>query len=208
MFTPSSHYCTYQPVPGRSGWPSRDPINELCFKTLTRSGKIVERSQEKNLYSFVSNDPAGKFDVLGLSDADIARIISNYEATLVKMCKDGRHCDCYGYGFLQDAHASFTKSWGCAHQADVVNGGVISLFLDLDDTWTSDIMRDSHPFWPFYHQYVTVTESPTTPFGVGTMIILDPFYGFYTIYPRDNLQGFKPTITKYFKCKGSTVVPQ
>jgi len=38
MFTPSSHHCTYQTVPGRSGWPSRDPITELSF-LLQQTGR-------------------------------------------------------------------------------------------------------------------------------------------------------------------------
>ena len=52
MSTLSSRRYTYQSVPGRSGWPSRDPFHE-------RGGR--------NLYGFVFNEPIGKIDALGLA---------------------------------------------------------------------------------------------------------------------------------------------
>jgi len=45
----------YNPSTGR--WPSRDPINELGFKVLTRKGRRVSLTEEKNLYTFVCNLP-------------------------------------------------------------------------------------------------------------------------------------------------------
>ncbi len=53
MSTPSFRRYTYQSVPGRSGWPSRDPIEE--------QGGI-------NIYGFIGNDSINRLDVLGLFD--------------------------------------------------------------------------------------------------------------------------------------------
>ena len=53
MSTPSSRRCIYQTVPGRSGWPSRDPMEE---------------DGGGNLYAFVLNDPVYTVDYLGLDN--------------------------------------------------------------------------------------------------------------------------------------------
>ena len=60
MFTPSSRRCIYQTVPGRSGWPSRDPIEE--------QGGI-------NLYGFCNNNSIVIIDKLGL-DNDEATVVT------------------------------------------------------------------------------------------------------------------------------------
>ncbi len=51
MSTPSSRRCTYKTPPGRSGWPSRDPIEE--------TGGV-------NIYGFVGNNSINHIDELGL----------------------------------------------------------------------------------------------------------------------------------------------
>jgi len=53
--------------PNLQRWPSRDPINELGFKLLARSGGEFNRSEEENLYRFVSNNPMNGFDPDGRS---------------------------------------------------------------------------------------------------------------------------------------------
>ncbi len=50
VFTPRFCRYTYQSVPGRSGWPSRDPLDE---------------NGGANLYSYVNNSPVNYYDVLG-----------------------------------------------------------------------------------------------------------------------------------------------
>jgi hypothetical protein len=54
--------CSYKTAPGRSNWPNRDPINELVI----RSQNPFNLDEEKNLYSFVNNDPVGRVDPVGL----------------------------------------------------------------------------------------------------------------------------------------------
>ena len=54
MFMSSSRCYTYKTVSGRSGWPSRDPIEE--------QGGM-------NLYGFVGNDSISRIDPLGLANA-------------------------------------------------------------------------------------------------------------------------------------------
>ena len=71
VFTPSSCRYTYQTVPGRSGWPSRDPIEE-------RGGM--------NLYGFVGNNSIAEVDVLGLS---IGLVLSPDRDGNVGVEKDG-----------------------------------------------------------------------------------------------------------------------
>lgn len=58
-------YCN--PSTGR--WLNRDPINELGFKVLARSGG-GNRSEEENLFRFVGNNPATWADAKGLSVFD------------------------------------------------------------------------------------------------------------------------------------------
>ena len=65
MSTLSSRRYTYQSVPGRSGWPSRDPINEIGLQTLNRSRRSFDRNQEKDLYGFVANNPVNFVDIDG-----------------------------------------------------------------------------------------------------------------------------------------------
>ncbi len=56
----------YKTMSGRSGWPSRDPINEFGFKSLTHHPGLFNRKEESNLYRFVANDSIQSFDVEGL----------------------------------------------------------------------------------------------------------------------------------------------
>ena len=58
-------YRYYDPSAGR--WLNRDPINELGFKLLARSGGGFNRSEEENLFRFVSNNPVNGFDPDGRS---------------------------------------------------------------------------------------------------------------------------------------------
>ena len=60
VFTPSSCRYTYQTVPGRSGWPSRDPIGELEGANL--------------LYAIAGNNLVNGIDVLGLVDFEFVVI--------------------------------------------------------------------------------------------------------------------------------------
>jgi RHS repeat-associated protein len=63
-------YRYYDPSTGR--WPNRDPLGDEAFFVLHTQGKTrTERAQLraealKPLYVFVSNDPANRFDYLGL----------------------------------------------------------------------------------------------------------------------------------------------
>lgn len=53
--------------PNLGRWLNRDPINELGFKLLVRSGGGFNRSEEANLFRFVSNDPISGIDPDGRS---------------------------------------------------------------------------------------------------------------------------------------------
>jgi len=72
MFTPGWRACGYRTASGRAKWPNRDPLGDEAFFTLYTQGKSrIERRQLraeslKPLYVFVSNDPANKYDYLGL----------------------------------------------------------------------------------------------------------------------------------------------
>ena len=63
IFTRSSHRCTYQTVPGRSGWPSRDPIEE--------NGGL-------NIYGFIGNNPIEMADLLGLDKLDLSYLTTDF----------------------------------------------------------------------------------------------------------------------------------
>lgn len=53
----------YNPQTGH--WLSRDPINEVGFKVLTRNPERFKRNGEKNLYGFVKNSPLTFCDPFG-----------------------------------------------------------------------------------------------------------------------------------------------
>ena len=67
MSTPGFRRYTYQTVPGRSGWPSRDPIEELGIEVFRQAGENIV-TPGPNLYTFVLNDPNDRIDLLGLRD--------------------------------------------------------------------------------------------------------------------------------------------
>ena len=74
MSTPGFRRYTYQTVPGRSGWPSRDPIVESSFR-LSYSALLPPQEQlaflrrlpDGNEYIFVGNRPVYSVDSLGLT---------------------------------------------------------------------------------------------------------------------------------------------
>ena len=88
MSTPGFRRYTYQTVPGRSGWPSRDPLGESGFENfraagaIPRMGKIaspisttsnrwirrnsISETKEPNRYGFVKNNPIELVDNWGL----------------------------------------------------------------------------------------------------------------------------------------------
>jgi hypothetical protein len=66
MFTPGSRACAYKTASGRGEWPNQDPINELGFNLLIQSRHAFNWDEEKNLYGFVGNSPAGSVDPYGL----------------------------------------------------------------------------------------------------------------------------------------------
>ena len=74
VFTPRFRCYTYQPVSGRSGWPSRDPIVESSFR-LSYSALLPPQEQlaflhrlpDGNEYIFVGNRPVYSVDSLGLT---------------------------------------------------------------------------------------------------------------------------------------------
>jgi RHS repeat-associated protein len=57
--------------PNLQRWPNRDPLGELGFELLRRSGESVE-SSSVNLYRFVGNDPLRNVDSIGLQFLRIA----------------------------------------------------------------------------------------------------------------------------------------
>ena len=57
-------YRDYQSEKGR--WLSRDPINELGFKVLTRNFETFKWNEEMNVYRVVKNDPTDSYDIYGL----------------------------------------------------------------------------------------------------------------------------------------------
>lgn len=67
MFTPGSRVCAYKTASGRREWPNRDPVSENGFWTLT--GQLfLNQDVAGNPYTFVSNEPLGRMDSLGLQD--------------------------------------------------------------------------------------------------------------------------------------------
>ena len=85
MSTPRFRRCTYHTVPGRSGWPSRDPLGELGFKLLHTASSVPQVGQNiflpldepfvsdsmedqngVSLYGFIGENPVNQIDVLGL----------------------------------------------------------------------------------------------------------------------------------------------
>jgi RHS repeat-associated protein len=150
-------------------WTSRDPVGEQGCQ---------------NLYVFVENNPITKVDQLGLSDSDITTITEQFKQTMKRMCDKEQRCDCFGVGPLKDIKASFGKPWGCAAQADSMEGDVISLLSSLQDGWKTEHRR--YPIlWPiFWHQDVKVTPTDAKSGNV-TSVILDTFKGCYTINKRE-----------------------
>ena len=74
MSTTSFSRYTYHTVPGRSGWPNRDPLGDWAF--FCRQSKWKTRQQQQHLgemanlpsYLFVMNEPESKVDAFGLTD--------------------------------------------------------------------------------------------------------------------------------------------
>jgi hypothetical protein len=136
-----------------------------------------------------------------LSDADVAKIIDTFMATMKDLCERRIHCDCYGIGALKDLKAWFTVAEGCAGQKDKMEGAIINILLTLDDEWTTEDRRYPYPCWPFHHQDVKVQFHPVDnddPLAID-YIILDPFRGCYTIVPATITSVTLP-VTRCFTC--------
>lgn len=70
-FSPGFCRYTYQTVPGRSGWPSRDPLREPGFNLFRR--QTPKENTELNLYMYVDNSPLDYTDSLGLCTAYLCK---------------------------------------------------------------------------------------------------------------------------------------
>ncbi len=68
MSTLSSRRCIYQTVPGRSGWPSRDPLREVGFQML-ENDDFYANIAGCNLYAFIDNNSIFAVDALGLESS-------------------------------------------------------------------------------------------------------------------------------------------
>lgn len=173
-----------------SHWINRDLINELALNILTRNRKFVGRSQEGSLYCFVSDDPVGKFDVLGLSAADVKAITDAYWKLFDEMCKSKKCCP--EKGWVQNMPWSSTL--GCTKQANTVQDMLQNLFATRksDDLWGWDVaykpVLEGND--PGSHNYsIMGSDNPDDP-----IITLDTWHGCLITYTRDStIAGNKGT---------------
>ena len=145
MFTPSSHHCTYQTVPGRSGWPSRDPIEE--------TGGV-------NLYGFVLNTPINKIDYLGLRLPEQYMSIPPYNPP-----GKGKDCCCANdilkIHLVDDGSTKSTGNGGGTFRVKVIFDES-RCASDINIEWRTCIRMDSDSGWvPSAH------NSPTMSFSSG-----------------------------------------
>ena len=164
---PSSRGCGYKTVSGRHEWPNRDPIQE--------AGGL-------NLYDYVANNPINRIDPLGLSPADVARLMSLSQAFTSALTQSGQRINNGPLNNLasdlQSLLGNPSPNLGCGQQAmaleDFLNG------TGTDDQWQFSTMElnDLQPFplentWfdPGFHQIVIAQSSnPTDP-----ILYLDPW---------------------------------
>jgi RHS repeat-associated protein len=171
-------------------WLSSDPINEIGFKILTRRAKFVDRSQEENLYSFVSNDSVGKFDILGLSAADVKAITDAYWKLFDEMCKSKKCCP--EKGWIQNMPWSSTL--GCTKQTQTVQDMLGNLLPTLmsGDSWVPEVAYKplGNGNDPGPHNYsIMGSDNPGDP-----VITLDTWHGCLITYTRDStIAGDKGT---------------
>ena len=171
-------------------WLSSDPINEIGFKILTRRAKFVDRSHEKNLYSFVSNDSVGKFDILGLSAADVKAITDAFWKLFDEMCKSKKCCP--EKGWIQNMPWSSTL--GCTKQTQTVQDMLGNLLptLKSGDSWDPEVaykpLGEGNDPGP--HNYsIMGSDNPADP-----VITLDTWHGCLITYTRDStIAGDKGT---------------
>ena len=167
----------------RSSWPNRDPIGDLGVAISKDHRKQVGSSSTPNLYGFTKNNPVAFVDMLGLSEADVSRILDQFRKTLKTMCGEKIRCDCRPF-WMRDVHAFFSPTVsGCGYQADYMQGEIIGIMHEFDDPWTTEHVVEElvmSPSWlPVQHQYVKV--APTKPSGDVDYITLDTFYGCYEV---------------------------
>jgi len=120
----------YNPSTGR--WLSRDPVQDPSF--LPQNVKVLPRTQPSKLnvlcYVFVQSDPINRYDLLGLSASDVAKILQTFTDAMNYMCDNCLRCD----------FANNVRSWrpgsklmGCGNQAAFVYFKMKQ--NTYDDTW-------------------------------------------------------------------------
>ena len=177
-------------IPSTGTWPNHDPLNEIGFQALNPSRRSFDRSHEKNLYNYVNNDPEGKFDVLGLSAADVKAITDAFWKLFDEMCKSKKCCPEMGWR----QNMPWSSTMGCKKQADNVQNMLQNLLSPnkTDDFWLWDVAYK--PVFkgndPGSHNYsVLGSVNPDDP-----IITLDTWHGCLITYTRDStIAGDKGT---------------
>jgi len=132
-----------------------------------------------NLYAYVVNDPVNWSDPFGLSQADVARILKAFDATVARMTANGERIDA-GWWNNVWVWGNPSKRKGCAKQSDTLLGDLMlsqmkGPYQDLpkwrpayEDEWT--FTQESQILPP--HKWVEARSSnPADP-----VIKLDPFF--------------------------------
>ena len=200
MSMPCLRCYAYQTVPGRSGWPSRDPIGER--------GAL-------NLYGFVINEPLEHYDILGLNlgiptcgygciappmppmpppvkpNSDTSPLVSLFEKAVNDYCAQKIRCNCPNLGNIWITITFGATTYkGCYWQAvdmhkRLLDGGAAS-------DWTLDTPSKTIP----PHNWVTAESGKYT-------VSMDTWKGCISVHYKD---GSLPDQTTCYKCKDGKAV--